>query len=84
MDKLFDESISLSSHYIHLTCSPSRSQFLTGRYAMYSGQGRIQPWDTGSIGSIPIGQPLIANWLKEYSSYNTYYVGKWHLGILYM
>jgi len=63
-----------------LMCSPSRTQFLTGRYAMNLGFGEFIPWDDAEIGGIPIGQPTIANWLSQFGDYTTYGVGKWQLG----
>jgi len=80
MDKLMTNSLTLNRHYVHLMCSPSRTQFLTGRYAMNLGFGVFLPWDSQELGGIPIGQPTIANWLSEFGDYTTYGVGKWHLG----
>ncbi len=72
IDKLKSHSIELTKHYIHLMCSPSRTQFLTGRYAMRQGIGKMLPWDYTEIGGIPIGQPTIAKWLKTTAGYSTY------------
>jgi len=80
IDSLLSKAVTLDRHYVHLMCSPSRTQFLTGRYAMNLGFGVFQPWDDSEIGGIPIGQPTIANWLSEFGSYTTYAAGKWHLG----
>merc|ERR1719336_601717 len=80
IDALHAESVYLNRHYIHLMCSPSRSQIITGRYAMYQGYGKMLPWDYTEIGGIPVGQPTIAQWLKDVGGYTTYAVGKWHLG----
>ena len=82
MDKLYTESVQIKRHYVHLMCSPSRTQFLTGRYAMNLGFGEFIPWDDAEIGGIPIGQPTIANWLSQFGDYTTYGVGKWQLGML--
>ena len=82
IDSLFTNGVQLTRHYVHLMCSPSRTQFLTGRYAMNLGFGVFQPWDDSEIGGIPIGQPTIANWLSEFGGYTTYAVGKWHLGLI--
>eukprot|EP01084_Bolivina_argentea_P003197 5981_1 len=65
IDELWSNSVELNRHYIHLMCSPSRTQFLTGRYAMRQGIGKMLPWDYTEIGGIPLGQPTVANWLKE-------------------
>ena len=80
MDKLFANSVQLNRHYVHLSGSASRSQFLTGRYAMNLGFGEFHSWKDSTIGGIPIGQPTIANWLSEFGDYTTYAVGKWNLG----
>lgn len=81
MDHLYTNGVQLSSHYVHLMCSPSRTQFITGRYAMNLGFGEFFPWNNLEIGGIPIGQPTLANWLSEYGDYTTYAVGKWHMGM---
>lgn len=80
IDSLRSESIHIQKHYIHFLCSISRSQFLTGRYAMYNGYGKMHTFGAGEAGGIPVGQPTVAQWLKEYGNYNTYAVGKWHIG----
>eukprot|EP01084_Bolivina_argentea_P032231 59611_1 len=80
IDNLFLESISLQRHYSHLICSPSRSQFITGRYAHNMGFGKMLPWDYTEIGGIPLGQPTVANWLQSIGGWRTYAVGKWHMG----
>ena len=38
LQALADDGIVLSQHYVFKFCSPSRSQFLTGRYAYHIGQ----------------------------------------------
>merc|ERR1719295_1015302 len=80
MDALYTNAIQIKRHYVHLMCSPSRTQFLTGRYAMNLGFGEFIPWDDAEIGGIPIGQPTVANWLRDYGAYHTYGVGKWQVG----
>eukprot|EP01083_Nonionella_stella_P112684 331796_1 len=83
IDSLWSESVELNRHYIHLMCSPSRTQFLTGRYAMRQGIGKMLPWDYTEIGGIPVGQPTVADWLKTMGNYTTYSIGKWHCGYAY-
>ena len=80
MDKLYNNGVRLQRHYVHLMGSPSRTQFLTGRYAMNLGFGEFNSWDDSVAGGIPAGQPTLANWLRELGGYTTYGVGKWHLG----
>eukprot|EP01084_Bolivina_argentea_P035623 66057_1 len=68
IDKLKSHSIELTKHYIHLMC---RLIFML-------------PCDYTEIGGIPpIGQPTIANWLKETLSHSTYAIGNWHCGYAY-
>eukprot|EP01084_Bolivina_argentea_P289499 497154_1 len=83
IDALYSESVFFTKHYIHLMCSPSRSQIITGRYSMYQGFGKMMPWDYTELGGIPVGQPTVANWLKSLGNYATYAVGKWHMGYAY-
>merc|ERR1719295_2384178 len=80
MDSLMTNGVTLNRHYVHLMCSPSRTQFLTGRYAMNLGFGEFFPWDDSEMGGIPIGQPTVANWLSDFGDYTTYGVGKWQMG----
>jgi len=80
MDKIYNNGVRLSRHYVHLAGSPSRTQFLTGRYAMNLGFGEFNSWDDSVAGGIPSGQPTLANWLRDLGGYTTYAVGKWHLG----
>ena len=84
IDELYHDSVRLNRHYIHMMCSPSRTQYMTGRYAMYQGINKMTPWDYTEIGGIPLGQPVITQWLKALSpETRTYGVGKWHLGYAY-
>ena len=80
LDDLYYSSINLRSHYSGLLCSPARSQILTGRYAWNFGYSRLSPFGYLSLRGIPLGVPTIGNLLKEYTNYDTYAVGKWHVG----
>lgn len=82
IDSLRDSGIELRRHYIHMVCSISRSQYLTGRYAMYQGIGRRHPFGRGQLGGIPISQPTIADYLHS-AGYTTYAMGKWQVGSAY-
>merc|ERR1719361_2134382 len=61
MDTLYTSGVRLDRHYVHLTGSASRTQFLTGRYAMHMGFGDMDSWPDSSIGGIPVGQPTSLN-----------------------
>ena len=52
----------------------------TGRYGFNMGMGKMVPFHTYSIASMPLGLPTIGNLLKDYANYDTYFVGKWHVG----
>jgi len=80
MDSLVNNSVQLKRHYVHLMGSPSRTQYLTGRYAMNLGFGEFGSWRYQRLLGIPVGQPTIAQWLSEFGTYTTYAVGKWNLG----
>merc|ERR1719384_916943 len=48
---------------------------------MYQGLGINQVFTPFNFGGVPIGLPMISNWLKEYGSFTTYSSGKWQLGL---
>ena len=80
LDKFLSESVILDNHYIGYVCSASRSQFLTGRYSYHSGYGTLDVFDLQKIGHVPLQTPFITEYLKYYTSYKTYGIGKWQLG----
>ena len=80
LDKFLSESVILDNHYIGYVCSASRSQFLTGRYSYHSGYGTLDVFDLEKIGHVPLQTPFLTEYLKHYTSYRTYGVGKWQLG----
>ncbi|HTJ94940.1 MAG TPA: sulfatase-like hydrolase/transferase, partial [Pararobbsia sp.] len=51
IDRMAREGIRLTSFYAAPSCTPSRAQFLTGRYSVRSGE--LQPTGPGS----PVGLP---------------------------
>jgi arylsulfatase A-like enzyme len=72
--RLAEQSLRLESHYVHPMCSPTRSAFMTGRYASRFGvtaaqNPRCLPWNTVTLASA----------LKT-AGYDTAITGKWHLG----
>ena len=80
LDGFVSDSLLLSHHYIGYVCSASRSQFLTGRYSFHNGYGTLNVFDVTRLGVIPKGTPTLAEYLKQYTNYNTYAIGKWQLG----
>merc|ERR1719384_1979427 len=65
MDALYRNAVRLNRHYVHLMGSASRTQLLTGRYAMNLGFGSFEPWGESEIGGVPLGQPTAAQWLSQ-------------------
>ncbi len=78
IDKLAAEGMRLDSFYAQPMCTPSRAAFLTGRYPMRYGMQSfvITP---GQHYGLPVEERIVAQDLKA-AGYNTYAIGKWHLG----
>lgn len=78
IDALADQGLRLTNFNVELTCTPSRSALMTGRYAVRSGTGSATP-----VPGIPQGlapwEITIAESLGDVG-YDTALFGKWHLG----
>src|SRR5262245_39206116 len=77
IDRMAREGIRLTSFYVAPSCTPSRAQFLTGRYPVRSGE--LAPTGPGSPVGLPKSEITIAEALKA-QGYRTGMLGKWHLG----
>jgi arylsulfatase A-like enzyme len=77
IDRMAHEGIRLTSFYAAPSCTPSRAQFLTGRYSVRSGE--LAPTGPGSPVGLPGNEITIAEALKA-QGYRTGMLGKWHLG----
>lgn len=77
LDNLARTGVTLEDYYVSRSCTPSRSQLLTGRYGIHTGQYRnIQPLQPTCL---RLDEVTIAQKLKE-RNYKTHMIGKWHLG----
>ena len=78
IDKLSEESVYFSDFNAPPFCSPSRTELLTGRYALRAGVH-----DTvGGVSILHQDERTIADILKG-EGYRTAIFGKWHLGLNY-
>lgn len=85
IDKLARDGVKLTHHLSAAPlCTPSRTAFMTGRYALRSGlgsTGRVQViLFLGGSGGLPPHEITFAKLLQK-QGYNTGIVGKWHLGV---
>ncbi|XP_023673225.1 arylsulfatase D [Paramormyrops kingsleyae] len=85
IDRLAQEGVKLTQHIAAAPlCTPSRTAFLTGRYALRSGlgsTGRVQViMFLGGAGGLPSNETTFAKILQK-QGYTTGIVGKWHLGV---
>jgi arylsulfatase A-like enzyme len=82
IDSIAKNGVRFTDGYIAATyCSPCRAGLMTGRYPTRFGHefNEGQPTENGRPFGLPVEQKTIANHLKALG-YNTYCVGKWHLG----
>lgn len=74
LNKLLEEGVELTQHYVAPVCSPTRSAFMTGRY--WSRFGVTTP--TNEL-ALPFDTVTTAKALND-AGYETCLTGKWHLG----
>ena len=74
LNRLLEEGVELTQHYVAPVCSPTRAGFMTGRY--WSRFNITTP--TNEL-ALPIETSTIAEALND-AGYDTCLTGKWHLG----
>lgn len=78
IDTLATNGVQFESMYAQPMCTPTRAALMTGRYPMRYGLQTfvITP---GQEYGLPLEETTLPQILKD-AGYNTYAVGKWHLG----
>jgi arylsulfatase A-like enzyme len=83
LDKLAKQGVKFMNAYAAAAlCTPTRTAFMTGRYPARTPVGLMEPLRWGhkdSIVGLTPDYTSVAKLLKN-SGYETYLVGKWHLG----
>jgi arylsulfatase len=77
LDQMAKEGMMFTDFYAQSSCTPGRAAMQTGRYPNRSGMTTVA--FQGQGGGLPAAEWTLASVLKQ-ADYNTYFMGKWHLG----
>lgn len=76
IDRLAQEGVELTQHYVCPMCTPTRASLLTGRHPSRFGKHATVP---SNAPVFPDGYATLASCLRD-AGYDTGLFGKWHLG----
>ncbi len=76
IDEMASDGVRLNRNYVYPVCSPTRAALLTGRSAVEFGVDGPMADDSG----LSLSVTLLPQYLRDLG-YQTFIVGKWHLGI---
>lgn len=84
IDSLVREGIELDRHYVHMSCSPSRSAIQSGRAPLHVNVLNVQECARprphgGEYVGVPENMTTLAELMKR-GGFETHYVGKWDAG----
>lgn len=77
LDALAEGGVQLSRFYVQSSCSPTRSELMSGHSAL--ALGIIQPFSKLQPAGLPLSVRLLPEYFQD-AGYQTMLVGKWHLG----
>jgi arylsulfatase A-like enzyme len=76
LDQMANEGVRLDRNYVYPICSPTRAALMTGQSPLRYGIDGPMSDDTG----LPLDLRIMPEYFKDLG-YQTYMIGKWHLGL---